>query len=300
MEFVAVCDLLPERCSAAEEENPDIKTYTDYKEMLQQDDIDLVVVILPHDIHAEVSIACSEAGKHVVSEKPMCISVAQADAMIAAADKADKMLSVFHSRRWDGDYLAIKEVVESGEIGDIVHLEACIGNYGHPSTWWRSDKKISGGVMWDWGAHIIDWTLGLIKSDIKCVQGGLWTGHWKEITNEDHGQAIIRFMSGASADIQVSQLASVSKAKYRILGTLGGIESYWDKEEITVKVSHKDKVAEYKIQPKPTEWGQFYEGVREHICSSGPVPVPAIEARKVIAIIEAAEESAASGESVRL
>jgi predicted dehydrogenase len=299
MNFVAVCDIDPARCEAATEENPGIETWFDYHDMLDTAELDLVAVILPHDIHAEVAIECSKKRTHVVSEKPMCLSTEQADRMIYAAERTSMMLSVFHSRRWDGDYMSIKEIVEAGTIGDIVHIEAAIGSYGQPQDWWRSDKEISGGVMFDWGAHLVDWVLGLEKSDIKGVQGALWSGHWKGVTNEDQGQVVIRFESGASADIQVGQLVSITKPKWRILGTKGGITCDWD-EDITLKVAEGDELVESTIEPKESTWGEYYKIVAKHIRGMCDPPVLARDARRVIAILEAAEESAKTGKTIQI
>jgi scyllo-inositol 2-dehydrogenase (NADP+) len=144
---IAACDVDPKRMDAALKEVPGIKTYTDYKEMLKNKDIGLVTVITPHYTHAPIAMDCLNAGKSVILEKPMCITTREATAMIRAAKENNVMLSVFHNRRWDGDYLAIEEVIKKGMIGDVFHIEIFIGGYSHPGFWWRSDKKISGGAL---------------------------------------------------------------------------------------------------------------------------------------------------------
>lgn len=111
------------------------------------------------------------------------------------------MLSVFHNRRWDGDYIIIKDIIEKGLIGEIFHIECFIGSFSHPRYWWRSDKKISGGIMHDWGAHFIDWILNLIPSKITGIYGDFQKRVWFSVSNEDHGQAIIRFENGTTADL---------------------------------------------------------------------------------------------------
>ncbi len=299
MEFVAACDSDVERTKAAGEEFPGIKTYTDYREMLKNPDIDLVTIILPHNLHAEASIACSEAGKHVVVEKPMCLSTEQADAMIDAAKKNNVLLSVYQNRRWDADFIAIKKLIDERMIGDVVHIELSIGGYQHPGTWWRSIKEISGGILFDWGAHMVDWTLQLVSSDVAWVAGNLFNGIWDDVTNEDHGQMLIKFKTGAMADIQVSQLNSIPKPKWRILGTRGGILGDWG-EPITVKVEHQGHLAEFQVDPGPDQWGGYYPTIVEAITSGQAPRVKAEESRKVIAVIEAAEKSDKIGQTVAL
>ena len=89
------------------------------------------------------------------------------------------MLSLFHNRRWDGDYLTIRSLIEKGLIGEVFHIECGQAGYGHPGFWWRSDKAISGGVMHDWGAHFIDWILNLVPAKITriCCATGMGT-YW--------------------------------------------------------------------------------------------------------------------------
>jgi len=109
--------------------------------------------------HAKLAIQCLQAGKHVVVEKPMCLSYREAEKMMQAARDNDCMLTVFHNRRWDGDYVAIKKAITDGLIGEVFHIEAYMGGWSKPRDWWRSDKKISGGAFYDWGAHYLDWVL---------------------------------------------------------------------------------------------------------------------------------------------
>jgi len=167
--------------------------------------VDLCVIILPHNIHAEVSVQCSRAGKHVITEKPMCITVRQATRMIEAGKKARKMVTVYHNRRRDGDFKAILHTVQSGIIGDVFHVEMWMGGFSPPRDWWRADKQISGGAFYDWGAHFIDWLLQVVPDKIEYV-----TGHYHKarlgtrLSNEDHVEAIIRFRELARSPMSSS------------------------------------------------------------------------------------------------
>jgi predicted dehydrogenase len=294
MDFVAACDSDPNRTAAAEREFPGIRTYNDYRELLADPKVDLVVIILPHNLHNEVSIEASRAGKHVVVEKPMCLSVKEADEMIAAATEAGKMLTIFHNRRWDADYMQIREIIDQGLIGDIVHLELHNGGFSHPGDWWRSNKQISGGILFDWGVHMVDWTVNIIGSEVKGVFGNLYKGVWPGVTNEDHGQMLLKFANGAVADIQISQLSSVPKTKWRILGTKGGITADWG-TALTVKVDHEGHLASFDIPLRKDHWQGYYDNIAGALMRGEKLVVTAEEARRNIAIIEAAEKSAASG-----
>ena len=297
---VAACDINPARMEAAKKDFPGFRTFTSYAEMVKMKDLDLVVNVLPHSLHAETSLAFLRAGKAVVSEKPFCITTDEATAMIRAARKSAVCLSVFHNRRWDGDYLAIQDIIARGLVGEVFHVEAYGGGYNRPGTWWRSNKTISGGALYDWGAHFTDWILRLVNKRVTQVTGFFHKRLWHHVTNEDAVQAIIRFEGGEMADLQQSSLAAVGKPKWRILGTLGGLTASWgDTVDVT---SYASGVKfEGKVPAKPT-YGctEYYRNVADHLLLGEPLAVTAEQGREVIAVIETAERSSALGHSLPL
>ncbi len=296
LEIVAACDLDPARMLAAAVDFPGIATYTDVAQMLEDRRIDLVTVVTPHNTHASLAIQCLKAGKHVILEKPMCIMVSEATAMIEASKQSDVMLSVFHNRRHDGDFAAIKEVVDKGLIGEIFQVETGGGGYGKPGNWWRSDKKISGGAFYDWGAHFVDWVLNLIPGKMIGVTGFFHNLVWHDVTNEDHVHAVIRFESGAVADVQLSQIARIGRPRWRILGTKGAI---LDTGGGSFKVSTEVEgiPAEMEVKYKEGDWPSYYTNIAAHLLLGAALEVTAEEGRRVIAVIETAEKSAASGKT---
>jgi len=300
LEVAAACDVDARRMKAAREELPGIRTFTSLEAMLAMKGLDLVVNILPHNLHAETNLACLKAGKHVVSEKPFCITTDEATRMIRAAKRANVMLSVFHNRRWDGDYLAIRDIVDRGLLGRVYHIECFFGGYNRPRTWWRSDKTVSGGALYDWGAHFTDWVLRLVDEKVTQVTGFFHKLLWHHVTNEDATRAIIRFEDGAVADLQQSSLAAVGKARWRVLGTLGGLETADDK---TVRVTSYASGLKFEGEIPAHQrrgWAEYYRNVADHLLLGEPLAVTADQARETIAVIETAERSAAEGRSLPL
>ncbi len=293
---VAVCDTDADRLKHAKAELGDsISTYTKYQDLLKDDKVDLVINILPHNLHAEVCIAASKAGKHVVTEKPFCLTLDEADAMIAAADEAGTMLSCFHNRRWDGDFQQMLALVQAGEIGDVYHADAATGGWHEPNNWWRSSKPISGGVLYDWGAHYIDWLLNLIPRRIESVSGLLHKHVWHNTTNEDFAQVTIRFEGGITATLEQGQLVAVQRAGWRILGTQGGLENDGPGGQVTL-VKHKDgSKHEAKLDKWQPNWNSYYQNVANHLLMDEPLIVTADQARRTIGIFETAEKSHAQG-----
>jgi predicted dehydrogenase len=297
---VAACDKDPVRMEAAQKDYPGIKTFTDYRQMLKDPDIDLVVCILPHNLHCQAVLDILRSGKHAVTEKPMCLTVKEADAMIAEAKRQKKMLSVFHNRRWDGDHLAMMSVVKSGDIGEVFHIEAFSGGYHPPRDWWRSDKKVSGGAFYDWGAHIIDWVLRLMNEPIESVGGFSHKRVWREVTNEDQCEAIIRFKGGKVGNVQLSSIARAGKPRFRILGTKGAIvdpSSQGCFKLLTVTPAGRPVEGDVKYQP--TDWRAYYQNVADHLLRGGRLECTAESARRNIMVIEYAERASKTGKMLK-
>lgn len=198
--LAGIYDIKEERCTLAESRG--IKAYSSREELLADPSIDIVTVAIPNDVHEEVVIAALEAGKNVISEKPVTLSLESLERMIAASKKAGKIFSVHQNRRWDVDYLAMKQIHDSGEIGDVINIESRIhGSRGIPSDW-RGEKKYGGGMLYDWGVHLIDQILMILGFDgiagVRCT--------FEHITNDEVDDGFnlwIDYTSGQRAYIEV-------------------------------------------------------------------------------------------------
>jgi predicted dehydrogenase len=298
LEVVAACDLLATRREAAKAEWPGIETYASAAAMLKKSPVELVAVCTEHNVHAQLVIQALNAGRHVVTEKPMCVSVEQASAMIAAGKKNGRMFSVFHNRRWDGDYMAIKDIIARGLLGDVFQIELYMGGYGHPGYWWRSEKKISGGAFFDWGAHCTDWVLGIVPSKIAEISGHfVHKAVWHDVTNEDHCMTGIRFANGCNATIEWSYLSAIGKNRWRILGTKGALLDI-DNNTFQV-VTYKDGAKmDCKMPYFPSDWHAYYRNVADHLLFGEPLAVTPESSRRVIGVIETAEKSSRAGKAL--
>ena len=304
LELTAVCDLDPARTEIASQDFEGISTFNDIDELLASPDVDLAVIVLPHNIHAKVAVQCAQAKKHVVVEKPMCITVEEATAMIEAARASDVMLSVFHNRRQDADYRALREiVVEKNLLGDIFKIEMFMGGFHQQNPqWWRSSKEISGGYFYDWGAHFLDWMLGLVPGQkIEQVSGAFHKRVWHEVTNEDHVEANILFDSGCAANIQMSSIAYATKPRWFVLGTKGAAVYKGDYFEVTGDFQAEGFPATLHVPFKQaSEWQTYYRNISQHLLQGVELMVKPEQARRVIAVLEGAEKSSKLGKSVEL
>ncbi len=301
LDVVAVCDIDPKCLRQARADfGCEILTFPRIDRLLAADVVDMCVLITPHNTHARLALQCLNAGKHVVLEKPMCITYNEATRMLAAAREHKVMLSVFHNRRWDGDYLAIKKCVADGLLGDIFHIEAFCGGWSKPRKWWRADKKISGGEFYDWGGHYVDWVLGLVPdARLEGVTGFFHQDVvWKNVTNEDQVQALVRFDTGCVADIQVSNVAFVKRPRWRILGTKGALED-WAGGSFTVCTQVKGYPAEMDVKYQEGQDQQYYQNIAAHLTRGAELIVKPEQAARAIAVIEYAERSAKQGKTLK-
>jgi len=300
---VAVSELDVERLKVAEEDFPGIETYTSVPDMLRKSDVDLVTLITPHNTHAKLGLQCLRAGRHVVCEKPLAITVAEVDAMIRAAEKSDVLLSTYHNRHWDGCILrAVEQVKRRKVIGEIVRIDCRMGGYGQPKDWWRSSKSISGGILYDWGVHLLEYSLQLIDSEMTEISGfaheGLWASktRWKKDTNEDEATAIVRFASGQWLSLCITTMDANPK-KAGILEITGTKGSYLMnlKEATIIRKGQDDEV----IESLPGEQHKYYENVVAALRGKRKLVITPEWSRRPIQVLDYAVQSARKGKALK-
>ncbi len=299
--LVAVCDKDPKRLEAAKKEQGEhIATFTDVKEMAESGLIDLGIVIVPHVYHVEVAKVLLEAGLHVISEKPFVVHVSEADELINLAKKKNVMLSVYHNRHWDPDILTAREALESGVIGEVYSIECNMVGYGPPGQQWRDHKEISGGMLYDMGAHQFEKILQLVPwknaqgkpiNRKATLYGNFLKRVWYSSTNEDYCRAYVKFESGLEAQLTQSNICTAHKPLWSILGTRGSIViDGWDSDAIVTSVL-PDGRRVVETYPKLTGvgWQGYYKNVADHLLSGLPLLITPEWAKATIQCIEGCE-----------
>jgi scyllo-inositol 2-dehydrogenase (NADP+) len=319
LEYAMVCDRNEERLAIARKAFPGISTCTDLTQVAEDPGIDVVVISTPPNTHAEISMRMLRAGKHVVSEKPFCLTTAEADVMIQLAQEQQRALTVYQCRRWDPDYLAIQQVLKRGTIGPVFHVETFIGGYAHPCDYWHSHEPISGGVFYDWGSHYLDWILQLIPDTVVSVRGVEHKRVWHDVTNADHSAVYLRFAGGQEAEFMHSDIAAAMKPKWYILGERGAIVGHWRRETVKTRRWSGDLIEE-RLAPSEAlpelyvytrEMGgaiheqhlmlpevplyAFHRNLANYLHCDESLAAPPEESRRNIAVMEAAKRSAEHG-----
>lgn len=295
----AVCDTNPERLAAALEISPDAKTFSDANEMLVEGDLDLVVISTPPNSHYKWAKQALSLGLHVMLEKPMALTTDECDELMALAKTNNALLVVYQNRRYDLDFLTIKEQIENDQIGEIFHYESFVGGYSKPCDFWHSDAAVSGGAIFDWGSHFIDQIMSLVPASVDFVSGLNQKRVWDHVTNADHAQVNINFKDGIQAVFINSDLAAARKPKFYILGTKGALIGDWDQSATgsvadlpaIITLHRADGSSEVIPHVSVTPYS-FYASLVAYINDATPMSVKAAQSRDVVAIMQAAEESA--------
>lgn len=300
--LTAVCDRDPARMEAARALAPDARGFADATAMLDSGDIDLVVVSTPPDSHHRWAIESLRRDLHVVLEKPMALTAQQCDDAMALALERGRTLVVFQNRRFDPDFLALRAVVGSGDLGDVFHVETFVGGFSRPCDFWHSDAAVSGGAIFDWGSHFLDQILALVPTPVAYVTGVNHKRRWHHATNADHAVATIAFVDGTQASFTHSDLAAARKPKYYVLGTRGALVGDWDaRAEPSVAdlpallTFHAEDGTTRLVDPVSPPPFAFHHQLAGWLLEGRPMEVTAQQSRDVVAIMEACEESARSG-----
>ena len=318
LEFVAAVDTSDERRKAAEADFPGVRTYGDVNEMIEDGGIDLAIVATPPVYHAPIARELLGRGIHAVVEKPMCLTTEDADQLISMATERDLLVTVHQSRRWDQDYLALKSIVESGTIGGVFNIETFVGGFGHPCRAWHSEESISGGAIFDWGSHHVDWIIqlyGSMPTTIRCV------GHkrvWHDVTNLDQLTLHMMWPDGREATFRQSDVAAIRRPKFYVQGDSGTLEGHYRplvserlepgrgfvREEshhaeapVTLEVHRFDGSATTVEPADHPGWG-FHANLADHLLLGEPLAVTPESTRDVVRVLEAGHRSAAEGGSV--
>ncbi|WP_437975880.1 oxidoreductase [Sorangium sp. So ce295] len=286
--------------------------------LIAEPGIDLVVIASPNETHFPLARAALEAGKHVVVDKPFTITSAEADELIALAERRGRLLSVFQNRRWDADFRTVRSCIEQGLLGEVASYEAHFDRF-RPAIkqGWREQEAPGSGILYDLGAHLIDQALVLfglpraVTADVLAQRSGARTVDYFHLTLDYGKRRVI---------VRSSTLVPEPGPRFAVHGDGGSFLKYGiDGQEDALKAGARPGVPEWGredprwfgtlvtasgerrvIESLPGAYEAYYEGIAAAILDGAPPPVRAEEARDVIRVIEAAMKSAAERRTISL
>ena len=307
---LALHTVVSSNADAVQADFPDVRVAPSLDVALADPTIDIVVIATPNALHAPQAHAAFDAGKHVVVDKPFTVTVPEAEAVIAHAARADRLLSVFHNRRYDADFRTLRHLLADEALGSVVQFESHFDRFRlEVRDRWRERAGPGAGLWYDLGPHLIDQALQLfgaphgITADIAVQRDGGETA--------DYFHATLRYPR-LRVILHASTMMAAHDLRYSVHGTLGSFvkqgldtqedalkagrkpgDALWghDSRPGTLTTVHGEHTSTRIVAGEPGDSRRYYAGVRDAIRGNGLNPVPAGEALAVMKLIELGLES---------
>ncbi len=306
--LIALYDITPaRRCYA--EKTYKVKVYSDFNEFLNSG-LDLVVISSPSSTHKSLARKVINKGINLIIEKPITLNSKDAKSIIELAEKKKVLLSIYHNRRWDRDFLIVQELLNKGVIGKPLVIESGAVGFGALTwyavkefdPWWRYKKRYGGGVILDFGTHLIDQLLQLVKDRPKSIWCDAKNVVWsKEV--EDYFKCIIRFESGLIARLETSHISRYPIPRWYIIGSHGAIlcEDWWNgpvkvKYSTSKHTEGKERIYKFGRVKKDI----FYKNILKALQKKEKLLVTPREVYRVMAIIDAAKKAARTKKEIKI
>lgn len=298
---------------------PSTQVVSDPQTLFDDPTLQLVVIPTPNDTHFPLAKAALNAGKHVVVDKPFTVTLSQARELTALADAKGLLLSVFHNRRWDSDFLTLKALLKEGTLGEVRYFESHFDRFRpEVRNRWREQKGAGSGIWYDLGPHVIDQALQLfgtpvaINVDTAELRPGAQT--------TDYFHAVLTYPQRRVV-LHGSMLVAAESARYQVHGTRGSYVKYgldpqedslkagarppqedwgYDMRDGVVTLANGDMMAEETLLTIPGNYPAYYAGIRDAINGEGKNPVTAEEAIQVMELIELGLQSAEKRQTLTL
>lgn len=293
---------------------PGVEVVADPLQAATHPDIDLVVIASPNDSHAPLARAALGAGRNVVVDKPFTLALADARELAALARERGALLSVFQNRRWDTDFLAVRDAIERGVIGDVVHLESRIDRFRpEVRARWREQDRAGSGLLWDLGPHLVDQAVRLlgrperVTASVARQRDGAQSDDWVHLLLEHGTRRAVLHCSllasgGAPRFLVHGTRASIAKPhpdpqENQLLAGLRPGDAGWGVDEDELLLFEHGQPVRRLPAPRGDQ-SRYYEAVCAALRGEGPNPVPPEQALEVMAVLEAAIVSAREERSV--
>ncbi len=317
--LLGIYDIKPARAAVAEEAG--IHAYPSLEAVLADPAVDFVTIATPNEWHKPIAIAAMEAGKHVVSEKPVTLSSEDLAEMIAVSERTGKIFTTHQNRRWDTDYLMMKALYASGELGEVFNIESRYhGSRGIPGDW-RGKKEHGGGMIYDWGVHLIDQMVSIVY-DRKIERVYCRCDHLTNDEVDDGFKLDLFFAGGCVGHIEVSTRNFISLPRFFMAGMQGTalingwkdntrvvLCQTWEEHDVkpvvtaaglTKTMAPRDEktTVSYEVERPASDVHDFYRNFVRAIDGEEKQIVTHAQLMRVMKIMEAAFASDAAGRPV--
>jgi predicted dehydrogenase len=298
------------------------RNYNSPDELYSDKSIDLVLIATPNDMHKPYACSLLESGKNVICEKPVTLNSAELKEIISAANKAGKLFTVHQNRRWDKDYLTVKKILSDGILRNPYTIESRVQGSRRGMHGWRGHKINGGGMVLDWGIHLIDQMLDLIPEAVVSVSAHLHYISTKEV--DDCFTMMTRFESGLTYIINISMNSFIVQPRWHISCEDGtAIIEDWERHGKIVKLANPDELdwseeiiytaagPTRSMLPRPKEtteeialpkvegdWVDYYKNIVRVLNGKAEPIVTMTQALRVMNVVDAVFESQRTGAAV--
>ena len=313
-----IYDIRADRRKEAEEKG--MKAYPTLEALLADPEIELVTIATPNDFHKPIAIEALAAGKNVISEKPVTMSSDDLQAMIDAAKKYGKIFSVHQNRRWDEDYLIVKKIFAENTLGRVFNIESRVhGSRGVPGDW-RNTKLQGGGMILDWGVHMLDQILQIVPEDVISVYNV--NSHVTNDEVDDGFKTIITFASGITVLVEVGTSNFINLPRWYVQGENGTaiindwalngeivMVSDWEKRDAvpvvtaagltkTMAPRTEETIKRFPLPKVESDVRDYYRNIKKAITGEEKQTVTHPQMMRVVKLMEALQKSAEMNEVV--
>ena len=308
IQVCGVYDVRPERLEAAREKG--LRAYESLAAVLADPEIDLVTVATPNNFHKDIAIAALRAGKNVVCEKPVTLNAAQLEEIIAVRNETGKVFSIHQNRRWDRDFRIVKAAKDQGLLGRVYMVESKVQGSRGSMYGWRGHKENGGGMLLDWGVHLLDQALQMFDEKVVSVDAHLLSMYTPGV--DDNIKLFIRFAGGCSYIMEMSTNCLINAPRWHVQGTEGTLQiDDWNCQGRLLKLKANAEMAwsddivyteagptrtmaprpEYTMDEIPLpdeqpEWTDYYKNIAAVIDGKEELIVKPEEALRVMKVID--------------
>ena len=291
-----------------------LKSYTNPQELYNDKEIEIVLIATPNDLHMPYSSECIKAGKNVICEKPVALNANELEKTIKLSQKMDVVFTVHQNRRWDADFLTIKKILEERILTEPFIIESRVQGSRRIMFGWRGNKKHGGGMVLDWGAHLVDQILLLLPWKVVSVSAHLHKKSSDEV--EDNFTVLLRFENNLSVLLNVAMHCFITQPRWHMCCAEGtAIINDWNLNGKIIKLKNNDEDIgwgeeilaagptrcmaprpEITIQTLPlpvvnTNWMEFYRNYLDVLNKKAELIVRPEQSLRVMKVIDAIFES---------
>lgn len=318
--LVGIYDIKQSACDVAAEKG--VYVYPSFEAVLEDERVELIVCATYNDCHKDIAIRAMKAGKAVISEKPVTMCSEDLEEMIKASEETGKLFTVHQNRRWDNDYRMVKRVLETNELGNVFSIDSRVyGSRGIPGDW-RREKQHGGGMLLDWGVHLLDQILMLNEGKKLLTVYATMTN----VTNDevdDGFRAILKFENGPECLVEVFTNNFIEAPRWYVCGENGtAIIRDWDMNGEIVKIKDweimdavpiqagagitktmaprtDETIKKFPFEKIYVEWADYYNNIYDVLRNGAQQLITHDQQRRLMKLMEAIIESAEKNEVIK-